>query len=858
MKYNPRKLELKWQAYWKKEGLFKSFEDPSKEKYYLLEMFPYPSGKIHMGHARNYTIGDVVARYKRMCGKNVLHPMGWDAFGMPAENAAIENNTHPARWTHDNIETMKSQLKKMGFSYDWDRELATCDPEYYRWEQLVFLKMYEKGLAYKKKTHVNWCEQCQSVLANEQVENGCCWRHTEQEVEIKDMDSWFLKITAYADEILDYCEKLEGWPDRVLTMQKNWIGKSYGAVIRFPLVDSEDVIDVFTTRQDTVFGATFLCFAPEHPMVKEMIKGLPQEKGVLEFIDKILKIDSYMRTADFTIKEGVFTGRYCLNPATGEEIPIYVANFVLFDYGTGAIMAVPAHDQRDFEFAGKYDLSLKVVIKPPDSDIDKETMLEAYVDEGVLVNSGPFNGQKNLEALDSIAEYLESRNSGYKTENFKIRDWGISRQRYWGTPIPIIYCDNCGTIPVSEVDLPVILPLNLDMRTGGGSPLPFEPSFYETICPKCKGKARRDTDTMDTFVESSWYFNRYTCPDYDKGPLDLGKVDYWMPVDQYIGGIEHAILHLLYSRFYTRVLRDFGFLKVDEPFTNLLTQGMVCKETQECPEHGYIFPYEIKDGRCVHCEKEVTIGNTVKMSKSKKNVVDPEDLINQYGADTVRMFCLFASPPEKDLEWNDQGVEGSSRFLNRVWRLVVDHIDEIKDTPRYDINDSLPGQLRPLYRKTHQTIKKVTEDIENRFSFNTAIASVMELVNEINRFLNNEDRKDAAAWSIVREAVESAVILISPVVPHITEELWHMLGNNECLLNISWPAYCKEALEVEKRLIVLQVNGKVRSRIEVPASYSEKEIESEALADERIRHFINEQPIKKIIVVQKKLVNVVV
>ena len=857
MKYNPQKLESKWQAYWEKKGLFKSYEDPSKEKYYLLEMFPYPSGKTHMGHARNYTIGDVVARYKRMCGKNVLHPMGWDAFGMPAENAAIENNTHPARWTYDNIEAMKFQLKKMGFSYDWDRELATCDPEYYRWEQLIFLKMYEKGLAYKRKTHVNWCEQCQSVLANEQVENGCCWRHTEQEVKIKEMDSWFLKITAYADEILDYCEKLTGWPDRVLTMQKNWIGKSYGAIIRFPLVGSDEVIEVFTTRQDTVFGATFLCFAPEHPMVKEMIKGLPQEKEVLEFIDKTLKIDSYMRTADFTAKEGVFTGRYCLNPVTDEKIPIYVANFVLFDYGTGAIMAVPTHDQRDFEFAKKYGLSLRVVIKPPDSDIDEETMHEAYVDEGILVNSGPFNGQKNLEALDSIAEYLESRGSGYKTVNFKIRDWGISRQRYWGAPIPIIYCDNCGTIPVPEEDLPVILPLDLDMRTGGGSPLPFEPSFYETICPKCKGKARRDTDTMDTFVESSWYFDRYACPGYDKGPLDPKKVDYWMPVDQYIGGIEHAILHLLYSRFYTRVLRDFGYLKVDEPFTNLLTQGMVCKETQECPEHGYVYPHEVKDGRCVHCQAEVTIGNTVKMSKSKKNVVDPEDLINQYGADTVRMFCLFASPPEKDLEWSDQGVEGSYRFLNRVWRLVVDHIDEIKNAPPYNAKDPLSGQLRDLHRKTHQTIKKVTEDIENRFSFNTAIAAIMELVNEINRFLNNKDKKDDTAWSLVREAVEATVVLVSPVVPHITEELWHMLGNSESLLNISWPTYREEALEAKKRLVVLQVNGKVRSRIEVPASYSEKEIEAEALADERVRRFINGQPIKKVIVVQKKLVNVV-
>jgi leucyl-tRNA synthetase len=858
MKYNPQKLEAKWQATWEKEGLFKVVEDPAKEKYYLLEMFPYPSGKIHMGHVRNYTIGDVVARYKRMGGNNVLHPMGWDAFGMPAENAAIENNTHPALWTKENIEAMKTQLKRMGFSYDWDRELATCDPEYYRWEQLVFLKMYEKGLAYKKRTYVNWCEKCQSVLANEQVENGCCWRHTDQEVAIKEMDSWFLKITAYADDILDYCDRLPGWPDRVLTMQRNWIGKSYGAIIRFPMVGSDEVIEVFTTRQDTVFGATFLCFAPEHPMVKEMVEGLPQEKEVLEFIERTLRMDTFMRTAELTAKEGVFTGRYCFNPVTEEEIPIYVANFVLFDYGTGAIMAVPTHDQRDFEFAKKYGLSLRVVIKPPDQDLDDETMTEAYVDEGILVNSGPFNGQRNLEALDSIAEYLDSKGLGSKTVNFRIRDWGISRQRYWGAPIPIIYCDKCGTVPVPEEDLPVILPLDLDMRPNGGSPLPFSANFYETTCPKCEGKARRETDTMDTFVESSWYFDRYACPDYDQGPLDPKRVDYWMPVDQYIGGIEHAILHLLYSRFYTRVLKDFGHLKVTEPFTNLLTQGMVCKETEECPTHGYLYPYEVKDGRCVHCQAEVMTGNTVKMSKSKRNVVEPEDLLEQYGADTVRMFCLFASPPEKDLEWNDQGVEGSYRFLSRVWRLVVDHLDEVIKVPVYGGKEPLTGQLKVLNRKTHQTIKKVTDDIENRFHFNTAISSIMELVNETNQFLGQEEKKKDLSWSVVREAIEATVVLLSPVVPHITEELWNLLGHSESLLKLPWPVYRQEALEAETKLVVLQVNGKVRNRIRVPTSYSEEEIKAEALSDERVQRFVNQKAIKKVIVVQKKLVNVVV
>jgi leucyl-tRNA synthetase len=858
MKYNPKELESKWQTYWEKEGLFEVSEDPSKEKYYLLEMFPYPSGKIHMGHVRNYTIGDVVSRYKKMCGKNVLHPMGWDAFGMPAENAAIENNTHPARWTYDNIKAMKAQLKTMGFSYDWNRELATCDPEYYRWEQLVFLKMYENGLAYKKRTVVNWCEKCQTVLANEQVENGCCWRHTDQEVTIKEMDSWFLKITAYADEILEYCDKLPGWPKRVLTMQRNWLGKSYGAIISFPLVGSDKVIEVFTTRQDTIFGATFLCFAPEHPMVKELVRGLPQEKEALQFIERTLKIDSYMRTADFTAKEGVFTGRYCLNPVTDEEIPIFVANFVLADYGTGAIMAVPTHDQRDFEFAKQYGLPLRIVIMPPDRDLSEGTMTEAYVDEGILVNSGPFNGERNLEALDSIAEYLQSKGMGHKTVNFRIRDWGISRQRYWGAPIPIIYCDKCGTVPVPEEDLPVILPLDLDMRPGGGSPLPFESSFYETACPRCKGKAIRETDTMDTFVESSWYFDRFACPDYHEGPLDSNKVAYWMPVDQYIGGIEHAILHLLYSRFYTRVLRDLGYLNLSEPFTNLLTQGMVCKETEGCPEHGYLYPHEVKEGLCVYCDKKVTIGNSVKMSKSKKNVVDPENLINLYGADTVRVFCLFASPPEKDLEWSDQGVEGSYRFLNRVWRLIVDNLENLNAVSAYEGANLLSPEMRNLHRKTHQTIKKVTSDIEDRFHFNTAIAAIMELVNEINQFISSNEKKDDMTWSLVREAVEATVVLLSPVVPHIAEELWHLLGHDQSLIMIPWPTYREKALEEEKRLVVLQVNGKVRSRIEVPVSFSDAEIEAEALADERVKHFINQKPIKKVIVVQKKLVNVVV
>jgi len=858
MKYNPQEIEKRWQDQWEKEKLFKVTEDPAREKYYLLEMFPYPSGKIHMGHVRNYTIGDVVARYKRMKGKNVLHPMGWDAFGLPAENAAIENKTHPARWTYNNIENMKTQLKRMGFSYDWDREVTTCNPGYYRWEQLVFVKMFEKGLAYKKRTFVNWCDGCQTVLAKEQVENGRCWRHSEREVTLKEMDSWFFKITDYAEEMLEHCDKLPGWPERVLTMQKNWIGKSYGAIIRFPVKGSEDVIEVYTTRQDTLFGATFLCFAPEHPMLRSLVKGQPQEEEVLAFIEKTLKVDSYIRTADLTVKEGVFTGRYCINPVTREEIPIYVANFVLFDYGTGAIMAVPTHDQRDFEFAKKYHLRLRVVIKPFDRDLSEETMTEAYVEEGVLVNSGPFNGLRNLEALDRIAEYLESEGMGHKTVNFRLRDWNISRQRYWGAPIPIITCERCGTLPVPEKDLPVVLPLDLELRPNGGSPLPFEPSFYEVTCPKCRGKARRETDTMDTFVESSWYFDRFACADYDKGPIDAKRVGYWLPVDQYIGGIEHAILHLLYSRFYTRVLRDFGELRFSEPFTNLLTQGMVCKETLECPNHGYLFPKEVQDNRCIHCQAPVIVGPTLKMSKSKKNVVDPEDLIEGYGADTVRMFCLFASPPERDLEWSDQGVEGSFRFLHRVWRLVEENLEALGKTTPYGGDEPLPEDLRDLHRKTHQTIKKVSNDIEDRFHFNTAISAVMELVNDIHKVLAVAEKHSSLAWSVIKEAVEATVLLLSPVVPHITEELWRRLGHEELLLEVPWPSYRAEALEVAKRLIVLQVNGKVRDRIEVPASFTEKEIETAALGSERVLSFIGQKPVKKVIVVGQKLVNVVV
>jgi len=857
-KYDPQEVELKWQSFWDDKGYFKVTEDKTKQKYYLLEMFPYPSGKIHMGHVRNYAIGDVVARYKKMRGFNVLHPMGGDAFGMPAENAAIENKTHPAKWTYDNIDYMRTQLKRMGFSYDWDRELATCRPEYYRWEQLVFLKMFKKGLAYKKKTYVNWCDLCQTVLANEQVVDGCCWRHPGQEVNLREMDSWFLKITDYTKELLEYCDRLPGWPEKVLTMQRNWIGESHGAILRFPMVDFDHTIEVFTTRQDTIFGATFMCFAPEHPLVKEMTEGTPYEKEAREFVEKTLKVDAFMRTADLTVKEGVFTGRYCLNPVTSEKMPIYVANFVLYEYGTGAVMAVPTHDQRDFDFAKKYGLPLRVVIKPKDAELIEEEMLEAYVDEGILVNSGPFNGMVNTTALDRIAEYLESKGMGYKTVNYRLKDWGISRQRYWGAPIPIIYCPTCGVMPVPEDQLPVLLPLDLDLEEGGKSPLPYEPSFYETTCPLCGEPARREADTMDTFVESSWYFDRYASPRYEYGPFDEDKVAYWLPVDQYIGGIEHAILHLLYSRFYTKVLRDMGYLTSDEPFTNLLTQGMVCKETFRCPEHGYLYPEEVKDGRCIRCGKEIEIGSSVKMSKSTKNVIDPQKLIDRYGSDTVRMFCLFASPPERDLEWSDEGVEGSWRFLNRLWRLISENREHLSTVNPYDGSSALIPGLKDIYGKTHETIKKVTEDIEERFHFNTAISAIMELFNKVSQFLNTGDETSEVAWAVIREAVDAMLVLLHPIVPHITEELWAALGNAESLATLSWPVYTEKALEKETRLVVVQVNGKVRSRIEVPVACDDGEIQDQALNDERTRCFTSGKEIKRVIVVQKKLVNIVV
>jgi leucyl-tRNA synthetase len=861
-RYNPTVIEQKWQKIWEAQRLFKVTEDSKKRKYYLLEMFPYPSGRIHMGHVRNYSIGDVLARYKRMRGFNVLHPMGWDAFGMPAENAAIEHGAHPAKWTYDNIEYMKRQLKRMGFSYDWDRELATCDVSYYRWEQLFFLRMYEKGLAYKKKSSVNWCEICKTVLANEQVmSDGTCWRgHADDPgVTQKELEQWFFKITDYAEELLQWCDKLPGWPERVLTMQKNWIGKSVGAEIHFALEKSKNVIRVFTTRQDTVFGATFMSLAPEHPLTLSLSKGTPQEEAVRGFVEKTKRQDWRKRTAETAEKEGVFTGATCLNPMTGARMPIFVANFVLMQYGTGAVMAVPTHDQRDFEFAKKYDLPLIVVIQPKDQLLDEKSMMGAYEGEGTLVNSGEFNGMESVKAREAIAQHLEHRGLGGKRISYRLKDWGISRQRYWGAPIPIIDCERCGIVPVPEKDLPVVLPLNVQVTGMGESPLARSKDFVETTCPKCGGPGRRETDTMDTFVESSWYFDRFACADYHQGPLDKKRVDYWMSVDQYIGGIEHAILHLLYSRFFTRVLKEMGWVSVEEPFTNLLTQGMVCKEIYECSKDGYLYPDEVEvegeGARCRKCGNEIPMGRLEKMSKSKKNVVDPEYLVEKYGADTARMFCLFAAPPEKDLDWNDQGVEGSFRFLNRVWRLVYDQHDRLKKANPVSAEAPLEGDNLSLRQKAHRTIRKVTEDID-RFHFNTAISAIMELVNEIYGS-KVKDQTEALSVKVMAEAIEAVALLLSPFVPHFAEELWEALGKKESILTRPWPDYDPQAVLEDEVLIVVQVNGKLRDRVIVPTSYEENQVKEAALKTEKIRSLVEGREIRKVIFVPKKLVNIV-
>ncbi len=864
-RYQPQSVEPKWQAFWKEKNVFKVKKDTSKEKYYLLEMFPYPSGKIHIGHVRNYTIGDVVVRYKRMKGFNVIHPMGWDAFGMPAENAAIDNNTHPAAWTYENINAMREQLKKMGFSYDWDREIATCHPEYYRWEQWLFLKMLEKKMAYRKESYVNWCEKCQTVLANEQVEQDKCWR-CSQTVQQKKLWQWFFKITDFAEDLLIHCDKLPGWPDKVTIMQKNWIGRSVGSALKFKIHGKDEDIVVFTTRPDTVFGATFMCLAPEHPLVETLSMGTDQEEQIKIFVKKISSQERSAEGLEKYDKEGVFTGVFCINPATGKKIPVYTANFVLMEYGTGAIMSVPSGDQRDFDFARKYNLEIIPVVQPEGEEFDGDTMEEAYTGEGVIVNSGEFSGLDSSEAMDVMTAWLEKKGRGKKTISFRLRDWGISRQRYWGTPIPVIHCPDCGIVPVPEADLPIKLPEDVNLPEKGGSPLPTLDYFTKATCSVCgREDAKRDTDTMDTFVESSWYYLRYCSPRFEKGMFDPDEVKYWAPVDQYIGGVEHAVLHLLYSRYFMRVLHSFGMIDFKEPFTRLLTQGMVCKETMTCPEHGYLFPEEAQknakgDLECTKCNSYVELGRVIKMSKSKKNVFYPNELLEQYGADITRLFCLFAAPPERDLEWNEDGVEGSNRFVNRVWRLAMECLEKIDGFESYRgaAQNLSSSQAKDLYIKANQTIKKVTDDIDQSFHFNTAISAVMELVNDLYAVdlgsATDEQKK------VIMFCLENIILLLSPITPHFCEELFQKMGNKESVLEQSWPDYRKDSLKTDEILVVVQVNGKLRSKFMISAGDDEALIKETALADEKIKKYIKDKKLKKIIIIRKKqtLVNIVV
>ncbi len=822
--YDFKTIEKKWQDHWLDNATYRVSTDTEKEKYYVLEMFPYPSGRIHMGHVRNYSIGDVVARYKRFRGFNVLHPMGWDSFGLPAENAAIKNNSHPARWTYDNIDYMRDQLRQLGLSYDWDREIATCNPEYYRWEQYIFLEMYEKGLVYQKNTSVNWCDSCQTVLANEQVIDGCCWR-CDEEVQARSMNGWFFKITAYADELLEDLDKLGGWPEKVVTMQRNWIGKSQGLQCDFAVDGLDESLSIFTTRPDTIFGVTFMSIATEHPLIEKLLANNPRKEAIEDFITRIANEKQQQANSDLTEKEGIFTGCSCVNPFNGEKIPIYVANFVLMGYGTGAVMAVPAHDQRDFEFAKKYDLPITAVVSPEGIELNSDEMAEASTVPGVLINSGAFTGMDSEEAKQAIINQAVQDGFGSAHTTYRLRDWGISRQRYWGAPIPIIYCDTCGVQPVPAEQLPVTLPEDRESGQNECAPLHQRSSFFTTSCPSCGQEAKRETDTMDTFVESSWYFARYTCPRFTDSPLNREEASHWLPVDQYIGGVEHAILHLLYSRFFTKVLRDLGYLDIDEPFTNLLTQGMV-----------------IKDGS--------------KMSKSKGNVVDPNDLITEYGADTTRLFSLFAAPPEKDLEWNAKGVEGCFRFLNRINRFITNNLDALLKGKR-KLPAKLNGSETQLHRKTHQTISKVTGNIEQNFHFNTAISAVMELVNTLSA-LAGDQKKEVIDNGVLYEAVSNILILLCPIVPHFCSEQWAMLHKDHSIEDEKWPVWDEQAIKEDELTIIVQVNGKVRAKLQVSADIDNKALEGLALKDEKVLKFIDGKTIKKVIVIQKKLVNIVV
>jgi leucyl-tRNA synthetase len=820
--YDFVRIERKWQQAWEDDQVFRTREADGKPKYYSLEMFPYPSGNLHMGHVRNYAIGDVVARFKSMQGFNVLHPMGWDSFGLPAENAAIQHGHHPAQWTYDNIANMKRQLRSLGLSYDWDREVTTCKPDYYKFTQWLFLQLFQRGLAYKKEALVNWCPSCQTVLANEQVVEERCER-CDSVVDKKKLNQWFFKITDYADRLLNDLELLPGWPEKVKTMQRNWIGRSEGCEFSLALENREEKLTVFTTRADTVGGITYMVLAPEHPLVEALAQGTAQEEAVRQFVDRMRHVNAITRSSSDTEKEGVFTGAYALHPFTGDRIPVWIANYVLMDYGTGAIMAVPAHDQRDFEFARNYKLPVQVVVQGEGSPTRGDELTEAYEGDGALIHSGAFDGLSSAEGIQAVIRYMEDKGLGKGTVNFRLRDWLISRQRYWGAPIPVVYCPNCGIVPVPEKDLPVSLPENVAFEPDGRSPLTYTESFYRCTCPQCGQEAKRETDTMDTFVCSSWYFARYCDPHNETLPFGKEKAGYWLPVDQYIGGVEHAILHLMYSRFFTKFLQDAGLVAVSEPFNRLLTQGMV-----------------LKDG--------------AKMSKSKGNVVSPEEIIQNYGADTARLFILFAAPPERDLEWSAQGVEGAYRFLNRIWRLVGECAGRVRGVEPQSGGVAVSEADKVLRRKTHATVKKVTEDISERFNFNTAISAVMELNNTIVEYKDDPELHP----QVLSEAIHRLIVLLSPITPHICEELWEQVGQKGGLCRQTWPGYEEAALEQDEIEWVVQIGGKVRSRVKLPVDLEAGEVEASILQEPRVQEFITGKTIVKVVVVPGKLVNIVV
>ena len=861
--YNPKEIENKWQSKWNKDNIFKSENVSDKENYYILEMFAYPSGNLHVGHLRNYTIGDAIARYKKMKGFNVLHPFGWDSFGLPAENAAIENKAHPGDWTRKNIDNMKRQLKLMGISHDWSRELATYQENYYKWNQWMFIKMYEKGLVYKKKSYVNWCPECNTVLANEQVEDGKCWRHSKTDVIQKELDQWYFKITDYSEELLQSHDDLAGnWPDKVITMQKNWIGKSYGTEIDFVLEDGKTKIPAFTTRPDTLYGVTYVVLAPEHPVVEDII--LKDNPALKVKTDAMINEDKIERTAEDKEKEGFFTGKYVTNPVNGEKIPLWVGNYVLMDYGTGAVMAVPAHDERDFLFAGKYDLPLRVVIEPEGEKLDISTMKQAYTGEGILVNSDKFDGMKNNDAKTAVSEYLEEIKGGLRTVNYRLHDWLLSRQRYWGTPIPALYCEKCGLVMEKIENLPVKLPMDIEF-SGVGNPLETSEQFKNVTCPVCGGTAKRETDTMDTFVDSSWYYLRFLNPNLDTAPFDKTDADNWTPVDQYIGGVEHAVMHLLYARFFHKVLRDMGLLSSNEPFRRLLTQGMVLGPSYYSnEERKFYFEADVnvdnKTGKAYSKKTGEELAVKVeKMSKSKNNGVDPEVIVKEYGADSARVFSLFAAPPEKELEWNMNGLAGAYRFLNRLFLLIED-TKEFSEAGEID-HGKRNNEDSEIQKKLHQTVKKVSESMEDNFHFNTAIAALMELLNDMTSYRQkviDTGKISSESKKIWREVMEKTVLMLSPFAPHIADELWSASGREGYAFLESWPEYIEELTKESKINLVVQVNGKLRDTILADVNIPKEELEKIALASEKAQKFTEGKEIVKVVVVPNKLVNIVV